>query len=46
MQQQDINTFKVKVQNILDWSTIDAGTKNVLKHLMDEVASLVEKCGQ
>ena len=37
-----IRTFEWRVKHILDWSCIDAGTKDVLISLMAEVAALAK----
>ena len=41
-----ISVFKVRVNNIIEWSSIDVTTKNVLKELMKEVADLAEKMSE
>ena len=43
MRDQRIVDFELSVNRILDWSSIDAGTKDVLHNLMAEVAALAEK---
>lgn len=43
MQDTEIIQFEMEVKHILDWSNIDKGTRDVLQHLMVEVAALAEK---
>lgn len=43
MESQDRLKFEVKINHILDWSSIDAGTKDVLRRLMAEVAAFVHE---
>ena len=39
----EVVQFEWEVKHTLDWSNIDPGTKDVLQHLMAEVAALAEK---
>lgn len=43
MKSREILEFEAKVDRILAWSALDAGTKDALHHLMQEVATLAEK---
>jgi len=43
LKSREILEFEAKVENILAWSVLDAGTKDVLHHLMQEVVTLAEK---
>ena len=40
---QDISNFELRAKNIVDWSRIDAETKDVLRNLIAEVAALAKK---
>ena len=43
MNSQDISNFELRAKNIIDWSRIDAETKDVLRNLIAEVAALAKK---
>lgn len=43
MKSPEVVRFEWEVNRTLAWSNIDPGTKDVLQHLMAEVAALAEK---
>lgn len=43
MKKQETALFEMKVKSILEWSSLDTVTREVLKMLMAEVAALAEK---
>lgn len=43
MKSRGIMEFEMRVQRIIEWSSIDPKTREVLRSLMDEVSNLAEK---
>lgn len=43
MKEVELVQFEYKVKSILEWSSLDPRTKEVLTTLMKEVASLVQR---
>lgn len=43
MKEVELVQFEYKVKSILEWSSLDATTKEVLANLMKEVSNLVQK---
>lgn len=43
MQNRDVLRFYLRIKDLIDWSTVDANTKVLLRNITKEIVVLVER---